>query len=148
MSAPPSHATGRCLCGAVSFEAQGAPLWTSHCHCRSCRKNTGAAVATFVGYALDQVTWTGERRTFESSPGVCRGFCGTCGSPLSYEGEMAPGEVHIHISAFDDPDAFRPQRHAFFTEKIKWFDVHDRLPRHAGYSTDDEGAMAHEPNVD
>ncbi|MEQ8666789.1 MAG: GFA family protein [Rhodospirillales bacterium] len=145
---PPDHATGSCLCGAVTFEAKGVPLWTSHCHCRSCRRNTGAAVATLVGYTLDQATWKDVRTMYESSPGVLRGFCGSCGSPLSYEGEMCPGEVHIHISIFDEPDAFRPQRHVFFTQKIRWFDVHDRLPRHAGYSTDDAGAMSVAPSTD
>ncbi len=33
---------GRCLCGAVEFEAQGAPKWVCWCHCESCRRHSGA----------------------------------------------------------------------------------------------------------
>ncbi len=93
---------GRCLCGAVQFQAAGEPEWIGHCHCQSCRRNTGAAVATFVGFARDQVTYSaGERQIFESSPGVRRGFCAKCGTPLTYEADVIPGEIHLYISSLD-----------------------------------------------
>ena len=122
--------TGRCLCGNIQFEVQGTPIWIVHCHCQSCRRNTGSAVATFVGFQQEQVIYTqGERTFYESSPGVKRGFCAQCGTPLSYEGKYCPGEIHLYLSTLDKPEAFVPQRHVFFEEHIPWLDLHDDLPR-------------------
>ena len=94
--------TGGCLCGAVRFEVAGPPKWTGYCHCRSCRKHTGAPVSAFAGYEREKVTVTGEAfARFASSPGVQRGFCSRCGSTLSYEGERWPTEFHVHVGAFE-----------------------------------------------
>lgn len=122
---------GGCLCGAVRFEAADEPLWVGHCHCQSCRRNNGAALATFVGFPSAGFRYLqGEPRRFHSSPGVTRSFCGTCGTPLTYEGERWAGEVHVHISALDRPEDFEPQGHSYFSERIAWFDTADDLPRH------------------
>ena len=57
MTDTPQTATGGCLCGAIRFEAAGEPLWIAHCHCHSCRRNTGAPVTTFVGFPADGFTY-------------------------------------------------------------------------------------------
>jgi hypothetical protein len=126
---------GRCLCGAIQFEAVGKPLWVAHCHCHSCRRNTGAAVATFVGLTGEQFNYTtGAPRVFNSSPGVRRSFCGDCGTPLTYEADHHPGEVHVHISTFDRPEAFPPRLHVYFADAIPWLHLDDHLPRHDALS--------------
>ena len=127
---------GGCLCGAVRFVAEGPPLWVAHCHCHSCRRHAGAAVTTYVGYGNDRVTWQGNRAVYESSPGARRGFCPTCGSTLTYAGDRFPDEIHIHVSAFDEPDRFPAQVHVNFAEKVSWFDVRDDLNRCKGFSGD------------
>ena len=128
---------GRCLCGNVRFELRGKPLWVAHCHCNSCRRNTGSAVATFVGYNKEQLTYTrGERKFYESSPGVERGFCADCGTPMTYEANWCPDEVHLYVSTFDDPGAHRPQVHVFFAERIPWMELEDDLPRYEGLTPD------------
>ncbi|MEE2567714.1 GFA family protein [Hyphobacterium marinum] len=112
--------SGRCGCGAVSFVTEGPPKFVANCHCGDCRKATGAAFSTWVGYRNDQVRWTGERTVFQSSPGVSRGFCAACGSPLTYQGEKWPGETHLLIGAFDQPEAFIPTGHVFADEALPW----------------------------
>ena len=132
-------ASGRCLCGSVQFEVKGRQLWVAHCHCESCRRNTGSAVATFVGYNKAQLTYTrGERKFYPSSPGVRRGFCPDCGTPMTYESERCPEEVHLYVSTIDNPGAFVPQVHVFFAERIPWMELADELPRYAALS---EGAQ-------
>ena len=126
--------TGGCMCGAVRYEAVVEPFWVGHCHCNSCRRHTGAPVATLVGFKQAQIRFTkGERRIYNSSPGVGRAFCGDCGSTLTWEGVW--GEfgslVNVHISTLDDPSAFVPQNHLFHEYRIGWFDVADALPRYA-----------------
>lgn len=120
-----THAGG-CLCGAVRFEVSGAPKWTAYCHCHSCRKHTGAPVAAFAGYERDRVRFTtGVLATFASSHGVKRGFCSTCGSTLTYEGERWPSEMHFHVGAFDRPQDFKPNGQAFVEEKLPWLHLAD-----------------------
>jgi hypothetical protein len=132
-------ATGKCLCGSVEFEVSGEPMWVAHCHCHSCRRNTGSAVATFVGFRREQLSYIrGSRKIYASSPGVRRGFCADCGTQLTYEADVCEGEVHLYISTLDNPENYIPSRHVFFEEHIPWFDTKDDLPRYAtdGQSSD------------
>lgn len=39
---------GSCLCGAVSFRLLSEPKAATHCHCRMCQKQHGAAFATYA----------------------------------------------------------------------------------------------------
>lgn len=123
--------TGGCLCGAVRYRAAGAPDWVGHCHCRSCRRNSGAAMLTFAGYTQDRITWTeGERQIFESSPGVRRGFCGRCGTPITYEADSYGDEVHLTIGTLDAPEALAPTLHVWTEAQLPWLHMADGLPRH------------------
>lgn len=112
---------GGCNCGAIRFTALGDPRFIANCHCAACRKATGAAFSTYVGFSSDQVTWSGETRAiFESSLGVKRGFCGACGAPTSYEGAKWPGETHLFIGAFDDATDLLPTTDVFTDEALGW----------------------------
>ncbi|WP_421998963.1 GFA family protein [Reyranella sp.] len=115
---------GRCLCGDVRFVAEGSAKWTAYCHCGSCRRHTGAPVAAYAGFETSKVRFTGAPLAFyESSPGVRRGFCARCGSTLTYEGDRWPGEIHLHVGAFDDPADLAPTGQAFGEERISWLDL-------------------------
>jgi len=127
---------GGCMCGQVRFEVTGDSFGVAHCHCHSCRKHNGGPVVTLAGYKADQVTFSGtERKIYESSPGVHRAFCPNCGTPLTWEGDGGDlGAIfEFHISTFDEPDKLVPTEHAFYPERISWFDVADDLPRYEGF---------------
>jgi len=133
-------ATGRCLCGAIQFEARGKPLWVAYCHCHSCRRSTGAPVTTFVGYLRSQIHYTsGERKTYNSSPGVRRSFCPDCGTPLCYEADWCADEIHLYISTLDAPEHFTPQLHVHRAERIAWLELDDSLPRYESFSRPSQG---------
>jgi hypothetical protein len=112
--------TGGCRCGAVRFEALGPPRFISNCHCGECRRSSGAAFSTWIGYDSGNVTWQGERALHASSPSVKRGFCRTCGTPLSYSGKKWAAETHLLIGTFDMPHALVPTGDAFAAEKLSW----------------------------
>ena len=127
---------GHCLCGAVRYETDGKVLWSGFCHCASCRRSIGAPVAAFVGVEAAEVRWPGEAtKIYESSPGVRRRFCAACGTPIAYEADMFPGELHLYTATLDDPDSIPPTFHVFFDEHIGWFDTADDLPRHKAGGT-------------
>ena len=71
----------------------------------------------------------GALRTYASSPGVARSFCGTCGTPLTYAAERWPGEVHVYVSTLNRPEAFEPGAHVHVGEKLPWLHLSDGLPR-------------------
>lgn len=113
------------MCGAVRFHLTGPPYEIDYCHCASCRKHTGAPVSVFLDCKRDVVEFTqGTPAYYESSPGIQRGFCGKCGSTLTYETE---DEIHIHVGAMDRPEDFPPHDNpAFPEERLPWFHLVSR----------------------
>ncbi len=147
MSDKTTPITGGCMCGAVRYEADGESLKVGHCHCHSCRSHTGAPVVTFVVFEQDRVKFTkGNRKIYNSSPGVGRGFCDQCGTPLTWEGDAWDRSIiEVHISTLDNPNAFVPTVHWFHGERIDWFDVTDNLPRYAGDDEVEDRPYRHGP---
>ena len=122
---------GHCLCGAVRFAYEGGENWCTHCHCESCRRQTSSPFTTFVSVPRARFAWSaGEPATFVSSPGVTRSFCRDCGSPMAYENDGYPGEIHLYLAAFDEPlEGVAPGKHDFWHERVPWVDVLDDLPK-------------------
>lgn len=99
--------TGGCQCGAVRFRVDGALGRPSICHCRMCQKAFGGPFGVLVSVKVAQLVWTrGARRRFASSNKVERGFCGDCGTPLTFE--WSPEVIDLAIGAFDDPAPIKP----------------------------------------
>lgn len=102
----PLTLSGGCQCGAVRFRMHGLPKDVSVCHCRMCQKAFGAYYAPLVAVGDAEVSWTrGQPKRFASSNFVKRGFCGDCGTPLTYE---APDGLSLAAGAFDDPSQLPP----------------------------------------
>ena len=118
--------TGGCQCGAIRFRA--AELGeASICHCRMCQKATGGLFGPYVG--LEGLTWTrGERKRFQSSNKVWRGFCEACGTPLTWEHEA--GLVGVAVGVLDDPAAVRFTEQLGSESKLPCFDSLADLPTH------------------
>lgn len=115
---------GRCLCGDIHFRATGKPKWVLWCHCQSCRRHSGAPASVFVAFADNAVSLTrGAIATYESSPGVERGFCARCGSTLTCSNPKLPGETHFHIGAFERAAELAPTGAFFAEERLPWFDT-------------------------
>lgn len=121
---------GRCLCGAVRFELSGPPNWVGHCHCDSCRRATGAPVATFIGHPDGHWRWTGQAPArYLSSPGVTREFCPVCGSAVTYRSAQIPGETHFYAALLEDPSAVTPTVHWHYDEHLPWPHITDDLDK-------------------
>ncbi|MGG7517033.1 GFA family protein [Allorhizobium undicola] len=120
--------TGGCQCGAVRFRLHGKPRDVSICHCRMCQKAFGNYFAPFVACHPADVEWTrGAPKQFASSNFVTRGFCGDCGTPLTYE---APDGLSLAAGAFDDPATLPPTLQYGTEGKLPFTDHLSRLPGH------------------
>jgi hypothetical protein len=130
--------SGGCHCGAVRYIIRGVPDWSAHCHCRSCQKATGAAFTTWIGVKTEyfQIT-AGQLSVYNSSPGVERGFCGKCGTSLTYVAEGRwPGQVSILAPTLDDPRIAAPTAHFDVQDRLPWVKLNDGLPAHAGQANE------------
>ena len=57
--------TGRCLCGAVSYELSGDPIATAVCHCDHCQRQSGGAFSVNLIVHQSQLALQGEMSTYE-----------------------------------------------------------------------------------
>jgi len=122
--AAPDRLTGGCQCGAVRFAVEGGLGRASICHCRMCQKAGGGFFGPFV--TAHGVRWSrGAPKYFQSSNVARRGFCGDCGTPLSFEGY---GFVELSIGAFDDPARIPPAITVGLESKLAWVDGLAGLP--------------------
>lgn len=121
---------GSCLCGTVRYEVDGPMGRVGHCHCTMCRKQHGAAFATYGRVATADLRWTGEEALvrYASSPEVQRWFCGRCGSSLVWARPAHPDTVELALGTLDDDPGVRPELHLFVADKAPWDTITDGLP--------------------
>jgi hypothetical protein len=100
--------SGGCQCGAVRYRVDGELKRASICHCRMCQKALGAPFGPFVSAKTAELTWTrGEPRRFASSNKVRRGFCGDCGTALTFEWD--PKYTDLTIFSLDRASEIVPE---------------------------------------
>ncbi len=125
--------SGGCLCGAVRFEARGAPLFAGNCHCRDCQKATGSGYMPVMGFPVQAVTISGEVRYFEriadSGKRADEGFCPACGARLFAHAEELANMVLVQASALDEPARFVPQLDMYTASAQPWDVMDPKLPK-------------------
>jgi len=118
---------GRCFCGAVTIATSEKPFQVSWCHCKDCRRQTGAPAVVWAGFRNEEVRFTGTPTLRRSSEQVIRSFCAACGTPMTYEHDELAGEIYIHAGLFDEADRLVPDRQAYVTSKLFWMHLEDGL---------------------
>lgn len=125
--------TGSCLCGAVHFTTNGPLRLVIACHCTQCRKTSGHHVAA-TSVAREALSINGAITWFASSATARRGFCGTCGTNLFWDG---PGvNMSIFAGTFDGDPGLRLAAHIFCDDKGSYYELNDDLPKAGGYDPD------------
>ena len=133
-----ARVAGGCQCGAVRFVVDDALGRASICHCRMCQKAFGSFFGPYVSAPAAALRWTrGAPKHFQSSNVAQRGFCGECGTPLTFE----PGGhwIELAIGALDDPAAVPPAIQVCIPSRMPWFDRMSVLP---GRTPEEEAAAA------
>uniref|UniRef100_UPI0035CC6AA5 GFA family protein n=1 Tax=uncultured Sphingomonas sp. TaxID=158754 RepID=UPI0035CC6AA5 len=104
--------TGGCQCGRVRYSVAIDDDDAYLCHCRMCQRATGGVSIAFKSVRIADLAWTTrEPDRFQSSPIAQRGFCATCGTPLTFE-FLKPGEtMDLTVGSFDDSYRFHPTSH-------------------------------------
>jgi hypothetical protein len=68
--------------------------------------------------------------TIATSKGVDRGFCGQCGSSLTYANELRAHEIDVTLASLDDPASVAPIAHIWIDDKLPWVKIADGLPQY------------------
>jgi hypothetical protein len=122
---------GGCMCGAIRFRVRNDAIVTTLCHCTLCRRAAGAPLVAWAMFPLDAFALErGAFAVYASSPGVLRGFCGRCGTTLSFSADFLPGLIDLTIASFDEPERLPPQLHMWERKRLPWIELGDDLPRH------------------
>ena len=133
---------GGCQCGAIRYRFEGPTNNPALCHCRMCQKAFGSYFAPLGGVKKSALEWTrGSPSVFRSSSIATRGFCGQCGTPLTFAYD-ASDETNIALGSLDHPERELPVA-AYGTEaEMPWFDWLAGLPAQAtNPDLDDVGSL-------
>ncbi|HEX9516990.1 MAG TPA: GFA family protein [Streptosporangiaceae bacterium] len=111
-------ASGRCLCGAISFKVSGTLRDVFNCHCHRCRRFTGHYMAATAADVADleiedrdlNLQW------FYPVPEAGYAFCKKCGSSLFWQSQAAQGRISICAGTLDPPTGLRTVQAWWATE--------------------------------
>jgi hypothetical protein len=118
---------GGCMCGAVRYMVRGAPTYAGNCHCRDCQRAIGAGFVTWIGSHPENFEVTkGEITYCETSPGIQRGFCGRCGTSLTFGGK-GWDDIGITAASLDDPAAVTPESNVYLDHRQHWVRIDESL---------------------
>ena len=112
---------GSCLCGALTYEIEGAIDGVWMCHCSNCRKvsgGTGNAIIIVPNARFHWLTGKDHRVTFELRPTYTITRCRTCGTPLPAEED----EAHVYLTAgtLDEPLGVGIKTRIFCASRADW----------------------------
>ena len=124
--------TGNCLCGQVSFEADGPIAFQGNCHCTDCQQVTGAAFATLLFMNEDEVQITGETKTFEhkvdSGNTLSKSFCTNCGSQMFGGSAARPGTIALRAGSINEKEYVQPQFNVYASRKLDCTILDESIP--------------------
>jgi len=122
--------TGKCLCGRVTFVAQGVETHIHSCHCGMCRKWSGGPA---LAASVESVSFSGEEyiERYDSSDWAQRGFCRSCGTNLFYYLKPADNYV-MWTGGFDDAEQFHLAGEIYIDDKPSGYDFAGDHPRLTG----------------
>ncbi|MEL6580122.1 MAG: GFA family protein [Cyanobacteria bacterium J06621_12] len=124
---------GKCLCGKIRYEYEGASGNLVHCHCSRCRQWHGAAfrsriVVNKAGYRLTQ----GEEylAQYQATPKVIKTFCRHCGSSLATIYPTRNNLLGLPIAACEGEFDQHQEFHIHTASKASWWQITDNHPQH------------------
>ena len=124
---------GGCACGAVRYEITGEPVVMVDCQCGQCQRSSGTGHQSHMTFVAAQVHVEGDM-TFWLTTGdggtvKRRGFCPTCGSPVSLDFPAMPDVFIVAPASLDDPSRYKPQLVSWTATGHGWDYLDPALPR-------------------
>ncbi len=125
--------TGSCLCGAVAYTVTAPLRPVVACHCTQCRKTSGHYVSA-TSAPRESVAIRGDVTWYQSSADARRGFCGTCGSNLFWDG--GGKNISIFAGTIDGKTGLTTAGHIFCADKGDYYEIPSGIPQVDGADPD------------
>ena len=124
------HHEGGCLCGSVRYRVAGRLRDAVACHCGQCRRTSGH-YAAFTACRNERLSFgaDGTLAWYDSSPGVRRGFCATCGSTLFWD-DGSRHYIAVAAASLDAPTGIALAAHLFAADKGDYYGIADGLAQY------------------
>lgn len=124
--------TGGCACGAIRYSMSGEPLFSNHCQCRDCQRESGTGHGSYITFARQDVTVNGNAAhwdmTGDSGNVKTRAFCPRCGLPVYMTFAAMPDIFTIRAASLDEPARFAPQAVTYAAKGYGWDRLDPNLP--------------------
>jgi hypothetical protein len=127
-----SRASGRCLCGAVSFQVFGELRDVINCHCHRCRRFTGHHMAATAADVADLTIEDANAnlRWFYPVPESGYAFCRECGSSLFWRSGLSTSRISICAGTLDPPTGLTTVQ-AWWTDEASDYHARPTVPEFA-----------------
>lgn len=124
--------TGGCICQAVRYSVSTPPIASRQCWCRDCQYlGAGSSTVNVIFNAAD-VSLTGELRTFvslaDSGSTMTRGFCPTCGTPVTSASSARPQFLILRGGTLDHTGIATPAMNIWTDSAPHWAHLDPDLP--------------------
>ena len=122
----PMNVSGRCHCGAISYEAVVDPAKVGLCHCTDCQTLTGSAYRATVPASAETFTLRGTPpkiyvKTAESGARRAHAFCPECGSPVySASATEEPQTYSLRVGCLAQRSELGPARQIWCRSALPW----------------------------
>ncbi len=125
---------GQCLCGAITLQVDALAGPLMFCHCRACRKSSGAPFIAVIPVSMCDFHLSDPQAVITSyrvTPHKARYFCKRCGCPIHSIRDGAE-EVRVRAGLLQLPADVRLGAHIYCADMASWDEIFDDLPRYAG----------------
>lgn len=126
--------TGRCACGAVTFEISGEPVATRQCWCRQCQRAAAGGPTNNAMFLAEDVSVAGDlaKTSYVAQSGntVSHHFCPSCGTHVLGTSAARPQYRVFRFGVIDQPHGLRPQMAIWTDEAPEWAVIDPQLEHH------------------
>jgi hypothetical protein len=123
---------GGCLCGAVTYEVSGEPMFAGHCGCENCQKTTGSGHSSIAAFPEGSLKAHGELTSYaakgDSGQASTYQFCPKCGSRMFTRVAMMPNVVMITLGTMEAAADFKPSMFIYGKRRRAWDHVDPAIP--------------------
>lgn len=111
----------------MRFRLTARPPGVVNCHCGQCRRFHGAFGAYASVPRAAMILESGAALVwYQSSAKARRGFCGTCGSSLFWDG-FGRADIDVSAGALDQPTGLAALRHIHTADRADFYAITDGL---------------------
>jgi hypothetical protein len=127
---------GGCLCGAVRYSTDAAPLAMRACWCRVCQYLASGNATVNLAFPTAKFTITGKLSDYasvaDSGNRMHRRFCPACGTPMFSEAEARPHLIVVRAGTLDDPNIVAPDSVIWTSRAPDWALLDPDIPHFEG----------------